>query len=85
MLSVPMQQMARTYVYHREELAEEEKEELAAYIPRENLEAYKYYVSDPVKAGFQAEAFESGKEEFIRLWPVSYTHLRKDSGKLQAV
>lgn len=68
MLSVPMQQMARTYVYHREELAEEEKEELTAYIPRENLEAYKYYVSDPVKAGFQAEAFESGKEEFIRLW-----------------
>ena len=59
MLSVPMQQMARTYVYHREELAEEEKEELTAYIPRENLEAYKYYVSDPVKAGFQAEAFES--------------------------
>lgn len=68
MLSVPMQQMARTYVYHREELTEEEKEALTLYLPRENLEAYKYYVSDPVKAGFQIEVFESGKDDFIRLW-----------------
>lgn len=68
MLSVPMQQMARTYVYHEAELSEELKEELTVYLPRENLEAYKYYVSDPVKTGFQEEKFEAGKEDFFRLW-----------------
>lgn len=68
MMSVPCQQLARTYVYRGEEIFKEDKELLTRYIPEENLLGYKYYVSDPVKAGLDAGYLEENKGAFIRLW-----------------
>ncbi|MCI9147276.1 MAG: hypothetical protein HFG73_03260 [Hungatella sp.] len=66
MLSLPMQQMARAYVYHKEEFSEEDREELLRFFDEESLLRYKYYVSDPVKAGMRMENFKAG--EFAKLW-----------------
>lgn len=68
MCSLPMQQLARTYVYHQEEISDEDKELLFSYLPEENLLRYKYYVSDPVKAGFNQEYFAEHTGDFVRLW-----------------
>ncbi len=68
MLSVPCQQLARTYVEHGEELSEEEREELFSYIPEEGLASYKYYVSDPVKARLDGEKVSRDPEAFFSLW-----------------
>lgn len=68
MMSVPCQQLARTYVYRGEEIRTEEKELLTRYIPDENLMGYKYYVSDPIKAGLDVDYLDGHKGEFIRLW-----------------
>lgn len=66
MLSLPMQQMARAYVYHQEEFSSEERDELLRFFDESCLLRYKYYVSDPVKAGMHMEQFELA--DFIRLW-----------------
>lgn len=68
MCSLPMQQLARTYVYHQEEISDEDKELLFSYLPEENLLRYKYYVSDPVKAGFNQDYFAEHTGDFVRLW-----------------
>lgn len=79
MLSVPIQQMTRTYHYNKEELLEEEIELLYQLIPQEYLELYKPTVSDPVKTGFQQEVFKNHIAKYGRLWmewgikyPVTY-------------
>ena len=68
MLSVPMQQMARSYVFHTEEFTEEEKEQLFSFFEKQNIESYQYWLSDPVKSGMKMEYFYEHKEEFLRLW-----------------
>lgn len=68
MLSVPCQQLARTYVYHREEMSREDREELCRYIPEEALEQYQYWLSDLVKAGLDDDYLMEHKREFIDLW-----------------
>lgn len=50
MLSVPLQQMARTRVMHEEEISEKMRERLDAYLPSEWVfAAYNPYLADPVK------------------------------------
>lgn len=50
MLSVPLQQMARTRVLHEEEIDNAMREELNAYLPAEWVfAAYNPYLADPVK------------------------------------
>lgn len=66
MMSLPMQQMARSYVYHQEEFAPEDKEELLRFFDESWILRYKYYVSDPVKAGMDMEQFHLA--DFMRLW-----------------
>lgn len=66
MMSLPMQQMARSYVYHQEEFTPKDKEELLRFFDESWLLRYKYYVSDPVKAGMNMEQFEMS--DFLRLW-----------------
>ena len=66
MLSLPMQQMARAYVYHKEEFSKGDTEELLRFFDEDSLLRYKYYVSDPVKAGMNMEEFRMG--DFFRLW-----------------
>lgn len=68
MMSVPCQQMARTYVRHGDELTEEEKRVLFSFIPEENLENYVYYISDHVKNHLNEEALKSNFKDFIKLW-----------------
>lgn len=68
MLSVPFQQLARTYVFHNQEIGEEDKEILFRYIPEEALGEYKYYLSDPVKGAVNSEYLMDHKKDFIRLW-----------------
>jgi hypothetical protein len=68
MLSIPCQQLARTYVYHGSEMAPSDKEKLTKYISEDALTKYKYYVSDPVKAGLDVDYLKKHKKEFIQLW-----------------
>ena len=67
-LSVPCQQLARTYVYHDDELSEEEKEELYNFIPEEALEMYTYFLSDPVKNSLDVTYLENHQKNFLSLW-----------------
>ncbi len=66
MLSLPMQQMARAYVYHKDEFSLEDREEFLYYFDESWVLRYKYYVSDPVKAGLDMSHFRPSK--FIKLW-----------------
>lgn len=51
MLSVPLQQMARTRVMHEEEIDDDMRERLDAYLPSEWVfAAYNPYLADPVKS-----------------------------------
>lgn len=68
MMSLPMQQMARSYAYHQEEFTPEEKEKLLTYFSEDGLSKYKYWVSDPVKSEMNMEAFDEDPEGFLRLW-----------------
>ncbi len=66
MLSVPVQQMARCYVYHQEEFSQEDRQLLLDIIWEDNLLGYRYEISDPVKAGLHMDI--RGKDDLIRLW-----------------
>ena len=68
MMSLPMQQMARSYVYHQAEFTPDEKEALLTYFAEDGLLQYKYWVSDPVKAQMDMEAFDADPAGFFRIW-----------------
>lgn len=68
MLSVPIQQMARVHKYDYASLEPQDLELLYQILPKENLDSYRASVSDFVKKGFQREAFDEHKKEFIHLW-----------------
>ncbi len=68
MLSIPCQQLARVYKEHGDELSEEERQLLFTFIRKEGLDAYKYYVSDPVKANLDMNAVYGAKRAFLSLW-----------------
>ncbi len=68
MLTVPIQQLARTYAYAPETFNEEETAALYAYLPKEALKRYAPKVSDGVKASFDNQAYETDSAGFWRLW-----------------
>lgn len=68
MLSVPIQQMARVHYADIESIEPEDLELLYKYIPKENMDAYKSTVADPVKTGFNGEYFKENPAEFFKLW-----------------
>ena len=68
MLTVPIMQMARVYKYNADEMTEEEKAILTAYIPKENLDKYTPRVSDHVKLGFNNNLYEQNKKNFWKVW-----------------
>ncbi len=68
MLSLPMQQMARAYVRHTDELAEEDRAEMERFFEKDWLVQYKYYLSDPVKAGMNMELVGDEPADFLKLW-----------------
>ena len=78
-LTVPIQQLTRTYQLSREVFTQEEIEKLYEYLPEQYLERYRPKLSDGVKVGFQNEAYEQDRIGFLKLWltigmkaPISY-------------
>lgn len=78
-LTVPIQQLARTYKFNREIFTEEEIAALHEILPEEALVLYNPKLSDPVKYRFQNAAYTADKWKYARLWvtiglrkPLSY-------------
>ena len=67
-LSVPIQQMARVYRFHCEELDPADLELLYEVLPEEYLVQYRPGISDFVKKGFRKEAYDAHKKEYFDLW-----------------
>ncbi len=68
MFSVPIQQIARVHRYDFDSLDEKDLDVVYQVIPKEYLEDYRATVSDFVKKGFQQDAFETYKEDMMRIW-----------------
>ena len=78
-LTVPIQQIARTYDTYSDELSREEEEKLFEYLPEEAFVHYTPQLSDPVKMYFDNDAYEADPSGFWDIWkrglaahPVSY-------------
>ena len=67
-MTVPIQQMVRTYVYSPETYTEEEKEILFEILPEEDLHLYNARLSDLVKSKFHNEIFNQNKGKYLGLW-----------------
>lgn len=79
LLTVPIQQLARTYQLDRTVFEQQEEALLLSYLPEKNLARYTPKLSDGVKVGFQNDMYEQNPEEFWKLWisigmkaPLSY-------------
>lgn len=68
LFTVPIQQLARTYVYSPETFDEDETAALLEILPKEALQAYRGKLSDPVKIQFQADAYEKDPQKYRKLW-----------------
>ena len=78
-LTVPIQQLARTYKFNQEVFEPEDVEALHEILPEEALVLYNPKLSDPVKVHFQNEVFAADKSRYAGLWvriglkkPLSY-------------
>lgn len=78
-LTVPIQQLARTYKFNREAFTQEDIDTLHEILPEEALVLYNPKLSDPVKVRFQNEVFAADKSKYAGLWlriglkkPLSY-------------
>ena len=68
-LSVPIQQISRTYKYKHDELSDEEKEQIHTWIQNEDIENNYYdLISDNMKDTFNNEKFKSDKVGFVKIW-----------------
>ena len=68
MLTVPIQQLARTYTYSPEAFTPDEEALLKAFIPEDYLTTYSPRISDVLKSGFDNQYYESYRALFYRLW-----------------
>lgn len=68
MLTVPIQQLARTWNYEKQDLSEEELRALYEILPEEILPYYTAKVSDGVKIWFDNEAFAANPAKYGKLW-----------------
>ena len=78
-LTVPIQQLTRTYKFNREVFEQEDVDILHEILPEEALLLYNPKLSDLVKVRFQNDAFAADKSKYISLWariglkkPLSY-------------
>ena len=78
-LTVPIQQLARTYKFSPEVFESEDVMTLHEILPEEALALYRPKLSDPVKVSFQNDAFAADRWKYIGLWvriglkkPLSY-------------
>ncbi len=68
MLTVPIQQLARTYKFNREAFTPEDIATLHEVLPEEALMLYNPKLSDPVKVRFVNDRFAADKSKYVRLW-----------------
>ncbi len=68
MLSVPIQQMARTYIYHYNEMEPQDIELLEELIPKDALVNYIPTCADPVKMAFREDVFRENIRAYTSLW-----------------
>lgn len=80
-LTVPIQQLARTYKFNREVFEPEDVAALHEILPEEALVLYNPKLSDPVKVRFQNEVFAADRSKYADLWiriglkkPLSYVN-----------
>ncbi len=80
-LTVPIQQLARTYKFNKDAFSPEEIAALHEILPEDALSLYNPKLSDPVKYRFQNEAYAADKSKYIGLWlkiglkkPLSYVN-----------
>ncbi|MCH5253691.1 MAG: hypothetical protein J1F41_02120, partial [Lachnospiraceae bacterium] len=78
-LTVPIQQLARTYKFNKEAFGEEDVATLHEILPEEALALYNPKLSDPVKYYFDNAVFAKNKSKYMKLWlkigmrkPLSY-------------
>ncbi len=81
MLTVPIQQVARTWQAYGDEFSPEELNKLYCYLPEEGLAHYTPCLSDPVKSYFDNAAYEADPSGFWSIWgrgfrshPMSYVN-----------
>lgn len=67
-LSVPIQQIARVYTEHGNELSAQDKEMIETFIPAEALERYNEHLSDPVKDEADWSVLDENKKEYTALY-----------------
>ena len=67
-LTVPIQQLARTWNYSPELFSEEDQKTLFEILPEESLQLYQPKLSDLVKAGFVTESFQNDPGKYLKLW-----------------
>ena len=68
LLTVPIQQLARTYKYAPAAFSPEDEEILREILSEETLHLYTPRLSDPVKYGFDNENFAKDKVRYAGLW-----------------
>lgn len=67
-LTVPIQQLTRTYKFNKEAFEAEDIETLHEILHEEALVLYNPKLSDPVKYHFQNDAYNKDKSKYIKLW-----------------
>lgn len=67
-LTVPIQQLARTYKFNKEAFDAEDIETLHEVLPEEALVLYNPKLSDPVKYHFKNDAYSKNKSKYMKLW-----------------
>ena len=79
MLTVPIQQLSRTYQADSESFTADERAALLEILPESSLAHYTPQLSDILKLGFDNEAFDRDPGKYIKLWfsvgvkhPMSY-------------
>ena len=68
MLTVPIQQLARTYYYMPEAFNEEEKKTLFEILPENAIQLYDPQLSDDVKGFFANDVYKSNPKKYQKLW-----------------
>ena len=80
-LTVPIQQLARTYKFNKEVFEPEDIDVLHEMLPEDALVLYNPKLSDPVKCYFNNDAYMKDRSRFLMLWlkiglrkPLSYVN-----------
>ncbi len=68
MLSIPLQQIARTLLQNHEDVTEEDRNTFYEIVPAEDAAQYYDHLADQVKMNFNEEAFRENPGRYLKLW-----------------